>query len=86
MKIFRIKYQDETDVILAKCEQEAKDFFIESNDICPSKIESITEIPEKEWDNTFVLYEEEGIKSFRVSLREEAFAEKEPRIISTTNR
>lgn len=84
MKIFKIKHEGETDTVLAETEDKCIEHFMQETGVAKADIESITEVPESEWDDNYVHYKEDSIKPFKQSFREEVHLETESRIIAST--
>ena len=91
VKIFRIDYEgDEWDLVAAYSEEQALSHWMEEGgyeDGDESNLDSITEIPQSEWDNKTLTYYEDNDKEnppFEVSYRDSLVGVVFPAIIAST--
>lgn len=87
-KIYKVKWNEETDVILAANKKAAIEHCIEYNDLEDEDIKSCEEIPESEWDKKCgVVYEDNNTENepFDVTYRDLYFENGFPEIMVSTN-
>ena len=85
MKVFEIvELGETTHIAFDGSEHEALEGYIEDTMCDENEIDSIEEIPQKEWKNIIVKFDEYGIEPFEVSVEELIKGQKSNEVLCST--